>query len=370
MNVLHLIGGMEEAGSKNHLLNLLDNLNNDKDNIILGVFEKGAIYEEAVLLGIDVRHFGQNSRYDVSIISSIIDLIKKENISILHTHGPRANLFGYFLKKKLKDNIIWTTTVHSDPRYDFIDRGVKGKIFTKINLHVLKKTDHCFAISDLFHDTLRKLNIKSEITTIYNGIDFNKQHIQYFTRESLNLNPEDFVITTIGRLHPIKGHSFAIESILKIRNTTPNIKYLIVGNGDLEHKLKSLVEKLDLSDNVFFLGFQSEEKIHSILEISDLFLLSSLSESFPLVVLESARASTPVIATDVGGVRDLITDTSLGWVIDHSSSDEITEAVLDAYSNKASLSQIGQNLKEKASTNYSDKQLSGTVYKTYLKLLS
>ena len=137
MKILHLIGGMEEAGSKNHLLNLLDNLNNDNDNIILGVFEKGAIYEEAVSLGIDVRHFGQNSRYDVSIISSIVDIIKKENISILHTHGPRANLFGYFLKKKLKNNIIWTTTVHSDPRYDFIDRGLKGKIFTNINLHVL-----------------------------------------------------------------------------------------------------------------------------------------------------------------------------------------------------------------------------------------
>ncbi|WNF37317.1 glycosyltransferase family 4 protein [Bacillaceae bacterium IKA-2] len=366
MKVLHLIGGKEVAGSKNHLLSLLKNFN--KEEVVLGVFEKGAIFTEAEKLGIDVRYLGQKTRYDLSVIYKIKKLIRSETVSILHTHGPRANLYGYLVRKT--ENIIWTTTVHSDPRYDFIGRGLKGKLFTIINLRVLKKVHHCFAISNRFSKMLRDLNVNCRITTIYNGISFSETQQDFFSEAELNLTKKDFVIIMVGRLHPIKGHVVVFEAIKNLQVKIPNLKLLIVGDGPIEEELKRKVTTYKIAEQVSFLGFQPEKKIHSLLKLSDVFVLSSYSESFPLVILEASRAKIPVISTDVGGVKDLIIDHSLGWVIPPKDAESLEKAIFNAYELKDELGIIGINLYEKAAKNYSVKQLFEAVNSAYRELLA
>lgn len=366
MKVLHLIGGKEIAGSKNHLLSLLRNFN--ENEVILGVFEKGTIYDEAKELGIDVRYLGQKNRYDLSVLFSLKKLIKNENISILHTHGPRANLYGYLVKRT--GNIIWTTTVHSDPRFDFIDRGIIGKIFTKLNIAVLKKVNHCFAISNRFSNMLRDLNVNCRITTIYNGISFTDHHELYYSEAELNLSKDDFVAIMVGRLHPIKGHVVAFEAIKNLKKKIPNLKLLIVGDGPLKEELQRKVTEYKIEENVSFLGFQPEQKIHSLLKLSNVFVLSSYSESFPLVVLEASRAKIPVISTDVGGVKDLIVDNSLGWVIPPRDVKSLEDALLNAYEIKDQLGNIGENLYKTAAKKYSVKQLFEEVKHAYNELIA
>ncbi len=365
MKVLHLIGGKEIAGSKNHLLSLLKNFN--KEEVILGVFEKGIIYDEAKALGIDVRYLGQKTRYDFSVLFALKTLIKKEGVTILHTHGPRANLYGYFVRKT--ENIIWTTTVHSDPRFDFIGRGIKGKLFTLLNLFVLKKVNHCFAISNRFSQMLRELKVNCRITTIYNGISFSENHELYYNQAELSLSKKDFVMIMVGRLHPIKGHVVVFEAIKNIKDKIPNIKLLIVGDGPIKEELERKVVECDIDDHVMFLGFQPEQKIHSLLKLSDVFVLSSYSESFPLVVLEASRAKVPVISTDVGGVKDLIVDNSLGWVIPPKDVKSLEGAMLNAYEMKDQLENIGENLYKKAENKYSVKQLFEAVNAAYKELM-
>lgn len=365
MKVLHLIGGKEIAGSKNHLISLLKDFN--KQEVILAVLEKGQIYEEAVALGIDVRCLAQKSRYDFSVLSAMKNLIKSEGISIVHTHGPRANIFGYILSRMVK--LIWTTTVHSDPRYDFLGNGFKGRIFTKLNLFVLKRVNHCFAISSRFSKMLRELDVKCPITTIYNGISFEETQKTFYCHEDFKLTKNDFVMIMVGRLHPIKGHVVVFEAIKNLKEVIPNLKLLIVGDGPLEDELKSKVAKDDLDSVVCFLGLQPEEKIDSLLKLSNVLLLSSYSESFPLVVLEAARAKKAVIATDVGGVKDLITDASLGWVIPPKNVEKLEAAIVDAFQRREELPLLGENLYKKAASNYSINQLVKAVATTYRELL-
>lgn len=366
MKVLHLIGGKEIAGSKNHLISLLKNFS--KGEVILAVFEKGAIYTEAQKYGIDVRFLDQKTRYDMSVISSLKNLIKKEAISILHTHGPRANLFGYFVRKT--ENIIWTTTVHSDPRYDFIGRGLKGKLFTIMNVAVLKKANHCFAISNRFAKMLRDIHVTCPIKTIYNGISFSEKQKTFFNETNLNLSKKDFVIIMVGRLHPIKGHEVVFEAIKSVKGTIGNLKLLIVGDGPIEMELKRKVTNYKLDNHVSFLGFQPEEKIYSLLKLANIFVLSSYSESFPLVVLEASRAKIAVISTDVGGVSDLITDPSLGWVIPPKNAKSLANALLHAFEQKDELPTIGENLYKKAAKKYSLTQLFEAVNSTYRELIT
>jgi glycosyltransferase involved in cell wall biosynthesis len=143
---------------------------------------------------------------------------------------------------------------------------------------------------------------------------------------------------------------------------------LLIGDGPYKNEVIKKIEDLDLFDSVKMLGFQQD--VHSFLHVADVKLLASYSESFPLVILEAARAKTPVISTDVGGVKDLISDPSLGWIVPVKDEDALYEAILDSFHKKKNdeLKKMGERLYEKASTTYSIEHLYNEIRNCYKKL--
>lgn len=362
MKVLHLISGGETGGSKNHLLSLLKNLK--ETEVLLGVFQEGKLAEEARKMGIPVIVYGQSSRYDFSVIGKIKQTIKGHQISIVHTHGPRANLFTYFVRRRTP--FKWISTIHSDPSQDFIKGGMKGKVFTAINMMVIKKIDHFFAVSERFKQMLVGFGLSAEkITTVYNGISFDEQLECRRSREQFAIKEDDFVICMVARLHPIKGHTVVFDALKKVLETKQNVKLLLIGDGPERDNLEKEVKAKGLAKSVRFFGFQQD--VHSYLCISDIKLLASYSESFPLVILEAARSYTPVISTDVGGVKDLISDSSLGWVVPIKNAEALAGAITEAI-NATNLAELGNNLYEKASRLYSIDQLAKSTEETYKKI--
>jgi len=368
MKVLHLNAGNETGGGMVHILSLLKELNTDE--MILGVFEKGAMYTEAKKHGINVICFDQTSRFNLSILKEIARYVKNEQIDIVHTHGARANLYGFLLKKVGRCHCKWITTIHSDPRDDFLGGGVIGKVYTKLNLLSIRTMDHYFAISTRFKEMLKNFGVDdSFITTIYNGINFDVPAYVPITRQQICLAKDDFVITMIARLHPVKGHIVAFEALKELIHTNKNIKLLLIGDGPLEDDLKKLADEMGISNHVLFQGYQ--ENIHGYLSITDVMILTSYSESFPLVILEASRAHVPVISTDVGGVKDLITDSSLGWVIPQRSSEALNRSIQEAIILKddGALKFIGLRLYDKASKEYNLKNFSNSVYNAYKEIM-
>ncbi|QSS99804.1 glycosyltransferase [Pontibacillus sp. ALD_SL1] len=365
MRVVHLISGGETGGSKNHLLTLLSQFN--KEDVSLLVMQKGALYEEALEKGIDVHPLDQSSRYDVRVISKLKRFLKNGGYDLLHTHGPRANLYGALIKRST--NIPWITTIHSDPKLDFLKGGIKGKVFTKINLWAISRIDHFFAVSERFKEDLISLGISGEkITTVYNGIDFSKGSYAKgnLTRKELNLNESDFVASMVARLHPIKGHEEVFQAVKSLQDSS--FQLLLVGGGPEEESLKSRVKELGIENQVHFLGFRSD--VPDIYQISDVGLLASYSESFPLALLEAGREDTPVIATDVGGVQHMVSD--YGWVVPIKDSEALKSAFTRAINKKETgeLAPMGRQFHEYASSNFSLEQLAEAtekMYKTFLE---
>lgn len=366
MKVLHLNAGAETGGGMIHILSLLNALN--REEFILGVFEEGEMAKRAKQLGIKVELFTQSSRYDLSILKRIRDFISKNQIDIVHTHGPRANLYAFLLKGTT--NCKWVTTIHSDPRDDFLEGGLKGKVFTKLHFLSLKKMDHFFAISNNFANMLVDFGFnRNKITTIYNGIDFEIPEYTPITRDELGVKNDDFVIIMIARLHPVKGHVIAFEAISEVSKVCPEVKLLLVGDGPISQELKGRAKQLGIEDHVIFLGHQ--ENIHGLLLVADANILTSYSESFPLVILEAARADVPVISTDVGGVKELISDNSLGRVIPPKNVQALVHEIKEyiALKNQERLGEIGRNLHEKAESIYSLSNFSNSVYSAYRNIL-
>lgn len=144
MRILHMNAGAEDGGGKTHIISLLDQF--PTGEVELAVFEDGIVAKEARELGIKVHVFSQKSRYDLSILKNISEFINKEKFDVVHTHGPRANFYVSLMKKKIKAK--WVTTIHSDPFQDFTKQGLKGWIFTKLNLKALKNIDLFFVVTN------------------------------------------------------------------------------------------------------------------------------------------------------------------------------------------------------------------------------
>ncbi|MEQ2527532.1 glycosyltransferase family 4 protein [Bacillaceae bacterium CLA-AA-H227] len=364
MRVLHLNAGAETGGGMHHILQLLKDFN--KAEVVLGVFEKGVMYDRAVNNGINVVIFQQSSRLDFSVTKKIISYIDQNNIDIIHTHGPRANFYGFYIKKKRPD-CKWITTVHSNPHLDFMGRGLIGKIFTRIHLWVLRKPDHFLAISNKFKQLLIDEKIVPEkITTIFNGIDFSEdKNNPTIKREDFEVDPNDFLMIMVARLDPIKGHIEVFKAFRELIKEHKDTKLLLVGDGALEEDLIMQSRNMGLSDNIRFLGYSND--VSSLIRLSDLAILASYSESFPLVLLEAAREKVPVISTDVGGVKDLVPSNSYGWVIpvrDHIKLRRTMEEAIEL-KKKGNLKKLGENLYERASTLFTIEHFKESVYVAY-----
>ncbi|TMU84092.1 glycosyltransferase family 4 protein [Bacillus sp. BHET2] len=366
MKILHLNAGNESGGGMHHILSLLNELN--REEFYLGVFEEGEMYERAHDLDIQTVLFQQNSRFDLSILSKIIRFIRKKGIDIIHTHGARANCYGALIRSFA--DIKWIVTVHSDPRDDFMGRGWLGKLYTTLNLRALKKADHHLAISERFKQILLNFNIDEEkITTILNGIDFNKKLAEPFSREELGMNENDFIIMMVARLEAVKGHKVALKAVRNlIENHHTNMKILLIGDGSEKEALKKYSEEQGISGHVEFMGHRND--VERIYPIADVAILTSYSESFPLVLLEAARAGIPIMTTDVGGVDQLIPDESYGWIIPIEDSDKLTKNLESAVREKAkgALTFMGEKIKTYSKRHFSVEQFANNVYNVYLKL--
>ncbi|HET7580161.1 MAG TPA: glycosyltransferase, partial [Bacillales bacterium] len=300
MKVLHIISGGETGGSRKHLVTLLAMF--PKDEVSLLVFQKGLLSQEAEEAGIPVYDFGQRSRYDLRVLNRLTSFINDHQFDIVHTHGPRSNLYGLFIHRKIQ--AAWVTTVHSDPGLDFMDAGVKGKLFSWAHKRALRRVDFLFAVSDRFKRILLSYGIPEQrIKTIHNGITFQEDPGKSeISRNHLGLKEEDFVITMVARLHPVKGHELVFQALEQLNN--PRVNLLLVGNGPIQEELQEKATNLTLRRNVRFLGFRKD--VEHLFSMSDTALLASYSESFPFVLLEAAKVKTPVITSDVGDVEQLV----------------------------------------------------------------
>ena len=226
--------------------------------------------------------------------------------------------------------------------------------------------------------------ISNKISVIHNAIKvepiFSKVNAENelkkaspILNERLNtLDPKKtIVVGTVGELHHIKGYEYAIKAIAELINTDKvkqagiNLLYVIIGTGDEKEKLEKLIADLNVKDHVILLGYVKDA--FQYFKSFDIFLLSSLSESFGYVLLEAGVASLPVVATAVGGIPEIIDDMQSGVLIQAKKSSEIKHA-LDFYlSHKTVRKEHGLALHQKVLTDFSIEKMVSKTIEVYTK---
>jgi glycosyltransferase involved in cell wall biosynthesis len=168
-----------------------------------------------------------------------------------------------------------------------------------------------------------------ESPVIFNGIDTSKyqpsESDRQRWREKNDLRQDDMVFTHVARFCQQKNHRMLIESFSTIAGLHPRAVLLLVGDGVLRDEMRALVEHLNLQHRVRFLGLRTD--VSAILNACDVFVLSSDWEGLPISVLEAMAAAKPVIATDVGGIAELVTPTRNGYLIPRGNQQELVAAM-------------------------------------------
>lgn len=183
--------------------------------------------------------------------------------------------------------------------------------------------------------------------TLYNGFpvkEFDEPYLKKnfrHTDQSYALPDNDFIVL-VGALEPEKNHQFALECFKIVKNQFPDLKLVLVGGGSKRKQLSEWVDTHGLANDVFFLGNLKREHVLRVVAKAKVALLTSNTESFPNVVAEAQILGVPVVASDVGGVREIIQDGVTGYVVQPDDKRLFVERLTELVKKKDMALNMGQ----------------------------
>lgn len=363
MKVLHVNAGLENGGGLSHIVNLLTEAKNEGKDFDLLTLAEGPVAKAARARGITTYVLGANSRYDLASLKRLTSFINNGHYDIVHTHGARANLFLSLIHKKIHS--LWCITVHSNPYLDFEGRGILGKIFTNLNLRALRKADCVFAVTKKFGNLLvNKAHVdKNKVHVIYNGIFFHNDSEIPAKYEHMYFN-----VINVARTEKVKGQELLLKAFKKLNDQ--HIRLHIAGDGSQMENLKVLARSLEIAPQVTFHGFMTQKQLTNLYRRINLAVLTSYSESFPLVLLEASDNLVPILSTAVGDIKMMIPDQEHGFIAKVGDVDSIAAQLKKAVDmSEEELDQMANREKSYLAQTFSVKNQLLTIENVYQSLL-
>jgi glycosyltransferase involved in cell wall biosynthesis len=280
-------------------------------------------------LGIPVALLPQKKKgVDYFAFLKVAKILREEKIDIIHTHNTQPFMDGT-LGGKLA---CVKTFIHTDHARMFPDK--RRYMFAEWVLSQM--VDKVVGVSEDTAWNMQKYEkiCSKKIMVIPNGVD--GRSYSFFLdkqkkRVQLGLPSHGPIIGFGGRLCVQKGLTYLLEAMPGIVRSFPDCTLLIAGTGSLEHELKAQAESLGVTSNVKFLGMRLD--MPELLRLFDVFVLSSLSEGLPMVLLEAMAAQCPIVTTNVGGIPSAIKHRGTGLLVEPKKPDDLAAAVIEILKN-------------------------------------
>jgi len=262
--------------------------------------------------------------YELALSSKLVDVVRFEKLDLLHVHYAIPHASAAFMAKQILKtygiNIPVITTLHGTD----ITLVGKDPSYNPVVTFSINQSDGVTAVSDnLKKDTLAHFNITKEIKVIPNFIDLTRFSLKPRDHFKRAIAPdEERIIIHTSNFRKVKRTADVIRIFKKINEKIPS-KLLMVGDGPERANNERICRELEICQDVRFLGKQ--DAIEEILSVSDLFLMPSESESFGLAALEAMACKVPVVATNVGGLPELVTQGQSGFMSDLGDIDDMAK---------------------------------------------
>ncbi len=326
MRVLHLISSCGLFGAENVVLTLARNLNTrraghfiDEEKSyysIVGAVEDARdphleIVDKAKQEGLPTFILKSRGRFDFSAVTQLKKYLLSNKIALLHTHNYKSDVLGFAAARLAGIPIVATAHGYTD-----MDRKVT--IYEKLDRWILRRFFNKVAVVT---DKMLPGFPERRRTVIPNGLNverFSKlkeenAHLRIQQRRLWGIDDDKIIVATIGRLSKEKNQALLLQAAAQLSAKHDRIHFVIVGAGPEEERLKQLAEDLKITDKTKFVGLIQD--IAPVYQAIDVFVLTSLTEGVPITILEAMAAEVPIVATRVGGIPDLITDSQTGLLV-------------------------------------------------------
>ncbi|MDD5722591.1 MAG: glycosyltransferase [Syntrophales bacterium] len=323
MQITHdlAIGGLQQV-----VVNICRNINRDRFSVsVLCLRAGGELVSELEEIGIPVLMLPQK-RYGTDYFSflKVASILRREKTEVIHTHNKQpfidGTLGGIIARSR--------TIVHTD----------HGRIFPDKRRYAFAEwvmSHFVYRIASVSNktreDLIRYEKIRrKKIITVPNGVDerlFETCTDPEAKKRELGISGRYPILGIGARLVKEKGIDYLLGAVSELRKHYPGILLIIAGTGPYEDTLKNGASELEITDHVAFVGARMD--MPELLSVFDVYVLPSLSEGMPLALLEAMAAGCPIVATNVGGVPDIITDGYNGTLVEPRDSYALAKAILD-----------------------------------------
>jgi len=339
--VLELLPTSTPGGGPKQVYDLVRDLPKREFGVVVGAPRDGIFFERFQALGLQVVEFPP-SRLGLRHLLLAIRLIRQFDIAVVHTHGKGPGLYGRLAA-------WWTgvSAVHTFHGIHYASYSRVGRwlyLALERRLSRLSRTIINVSASQSVEGLRLRLFKAEQNAVVVNGIALEETGQATsgspVSRETLGLSADDIVLGCVSRFDPIKRLDVLLAAFQRVVGRLPRAALLLVGAGTEEERIRRLAFDMGLHDRVIFTGFlENPARVYHVL---DLYVSASQKEGLPLSLVEAMCSGLAVVATDVPGHRDVVTDGSTGLLVPLDDSAALAEAILSLVSNPVRRRAMGE----------------------------
>jgi len=382
IKVAHIIARMITGGADENTLFTVQGLDKDRYEVdlIMGEESDKNIFSKVKNINFNIVQmkglkWKLNYLYDPIVLIKLIKMMRKNSYDIVHTHTTKAGILGRIAARIAGVPVI-VHGLHGSTFHAF-NNGLLNWLLFLSERFTGRFTDAYISVSKVLSEKYieRGIGKKDNYYTVYSGMELSKFYqvrdkINYKEKyKGLGINAEDFVIGNVARLEKRKGHKFLIdvfEKVIEERKGSP-LKLLIIGEGEERGNLENYVKEANLEKKVIFAGYK--EDIEELIAMMDIFVLTSLREGLPRVLVQAAAVGVPLIAFNVDGVSEIIKDNHNGFLVEVKDLEQAENRIIRYMNNKELVLLHGRNGREFIENKWSVKGMVDRIDKIYQDLV-
>lgn len=328
----HLLHFAQDSDTSGYFPQLARWHDRDRYRMFFGTLQPMAPWLRAYMESQGVECFScdcqRRSSYPLGMLR-LARFLRRQRIDILHTHLFEPSVIG------LQAGVLAGVPQRVMTRhYSDYHTRIHKKWHVRLDQLCIRLSHGVIAVSEhtAEHMISQEGARPNKIHTVLNGIDFDRVRLsspEAPARLRREFAPSDGpLLLMVGRLHPEKGYQFLFEALTKLKGRLDRpVRLLVAGQGPLEDFYRRMVQSLGCADAVEFLGFRKD--VADLMAASDLVVLPSVAEAFGLVLTEALYLGTPVVATRVGGIPEIVTDGIDGVLVPPADSQALADALAD-----------------------------------------
>ncbi len=352
IEVIHIISGDLWAGAEAQAFHTLSDLQRQKkSDLAVILFNDGILRQRLRDIGIQTIVVDENKHSALAMVVIMTRLICKMRPAIIHVHAYKEHILGQIANMLNFNRSTMVRTYHglSDiPKELPAMKHIQSRIMYGIEKWFLNLGSNVYiiAVSKDLQNFLKWSFPKATITQIYNGIPridkklINREEI----RNDYGVREDTFWIGAFARLAKSKNLGLLIDAGKELRLQGNDFRISIFGEGALKQKLQNQIDQNNLHDHVKLEGFK--ENIIPVLASIDLFVLCSIHEGLPMSLLEAISLKIPVVCTDVGGIKEVITHNHSGLLVPSNDHQRLAEAIEKLIKNESLRDKFVSNAKK------------------------